>query len=46
MIVTKAYLIFKMYEEYMKLHKKKLAKNYKGTYLFEIRSVSEKGQER
>ena len=42
MRITKSYLIFKMYEEYMKLNKKKLSNQYKGIYLFQVKCEEEK----
>ena len=34
-----------MYQEYMKLHKSKLARNYIGIYLFEVKSIADNGEE-
>ncbi|KAL4434949.1 hypothetical protein ABPG74_017705 [Tetrahymena malaccensis] len=42
MRVTKAFLIFNMYKDYMKFNKKLLKANYKGLYLFEILVDEEK----
>jgi len=45
MKATRSLLIFMMYQEYMKLHKSKLARNYIGIYLFEVKSIADNGEE-